>query len=103
VALALKLPPLTAGRIAAPKVSLTPFKAPGTAAPKIRQVKITPVGGGFHVQHAMSGNTPDRSFVFANPAKMVTHLRRIENTEWMKPMQDPAGRIVHDLNIGETP
>ena len=87
-----------------PKLSLPPFKMPGAAAPKIRAVSIKPIGGGFHVQHHMSGvRTPTKSFVFANPKKMVQHLKRIQDTEWMKPMQDPAGRIVHVLDLGETP
>ena len=95
------------GAIAAPKIHLpTPFKFPkapaAPAVPKIRAIKIAPVTGGFHVQHAMShGGT--QHFVFSNPAKMVTHLRRIQKNGWMKPGQDPAGAIVHDLNIGETP
>lgn len=81
-------------------VALTPPKSPKV--PKIAAIKIKPVGGGFHVSHAMrSGKSKD--FVFQSPAKMVTHLKRLEQTAWLRPMNDIAPRTAAITDIGMTP
>jgi len=77
-----------------------PFKLPSP--PKIRAIHIRPLTNGLKVTHHMSGGT-SKVFTFTAPNKMLSHLRRIQNTEWLKPMHDPAPQMVHALNLGETP
>lgn len=68
--------------------------------PKIRAVKVAPVSNGLHVTHLMSGPHPNKEFVFASPAKMVSHLKRIQDTEWLHPMNDPAKKTTSVLDLG---
>lgn len=75
---------------------------PISTPPKIQAIRITPVSNGLKVSHVMH-NAPAKHFVFADPMKMAQHLRRIENHEWMRPGQNPAGRVTHVLDLGETP
>lgn len=84
-----------------PKLAVA--KAPKLTAPKIRQIKINPLSNGaLRVTHQMAGSKP-KQFVFQSPAKMKTHLARIEDTEWLHPSKDPAPGTVRVLDLGETP
>jgi hypothetical protein len=66
-------------------------------------VHIEPVKNGLTVTHSMSGPHPAKQFVFGSPAKMLTHLKRIQNTAWLHPMQDPAKRVVSSQDLGGIP
>jgi hypothetical protein len=81
-----------------------PPKAVVPKLPKIAAVHIQPAKNGFKVTHEM---TPEphapKQFVFNSPAKMLTHLKRIESTAWLHPMQNPAKRIVATQDLGEVP
>jgi hypothetical protein len=70
--------------------------------PKIKAVHIRPLSNGVHVTHKMAAGG-DKQFVFQNPAKMVQHLKRIQNTAWLRPMQDQAPRMAQVLDIGQRP
>ena len=71
--------------------------------PKIRAIHIRPSdNGGFQVKHIMSAGHP-KQFVFASPAKMLSHLNRIEHNQWLHPMQDTAPALAHALDIGPMP
>lgn len=84
-----------------PKLAVA--KAPKLATPKIRQIKINPLGNGaLRVRHQMSAGKP-KEFVFQSPAKMKTHLARIEDTQWLHPSKDPGPGIARVLDLGETP
>ena len=76
------------------------YKAATSPVPKIRAIHIRPVSNGLRVTHRMS-NGGSQQFVFANPAKALTHLRRIQADAWLHPMQNPAPRTTHILGIGE--
>ena len=98
--------PMALPKVAAP-ASVRMFKTPAipkvASVPKIAQVKIRNLGGGqTHVTHTMSSG-PSKEFVFQDPNKMVTHLRRLERTEWLHPMKDTAPREAQIDNLGMTP
>ena len=70
--------------------------------PKIASVHITPFkGGGFGVQHHMTSGPKPKPFVFSDPHKMLTHLKRTVASEWREPARDEAQPITKDLNIGQ--
>ena len=86
-----------------PALPKLPRLAVAKAPPKIRQIKIRPLSNGaLRVTHQMTGAKP-KQFVFQSPAKMKTHLARIEDTEWLHPSKDPAAGMVRVLDLGETP
>ena len=87
--------------LAMSKIGKVRFTTPKV--PKLTAVHIKPAINGFHVTHQFQHPHPPKQFVFQNPAKMLTHLRRIENTQWLHPTQDPARRTVSVLDLGETP
>jgi hypothetical protein len=98
--------PIALPKVAAP-ASVRMFKTPAipkvASVPKIAQVKIRNLGGNnFHVIHKMSTG-PDKQFVFQDPNKMVTHLRRLERTAWLHPTKDTAPREAQIDNLGMTP
>lgn len=94
----MRLPALPHITAPLPKVR---FKA---TAPKIAAVHIHPVSNGFKVTHQFQAPHKPKQFVFQNPAKMVQHLRRIENTAWLHPnTARDAKREVEVLDLGETP
>ena len=69
--------------------------------PKIAHVSVTPVGGGFKVQHMMHP-APAKTFVFADPKKMMQHLNKIQSSQWREPGRNEAIPITHDLDLGPT-
>lgn len=75
-----------------------PIKAP--TPPKIAAVTVKKMGSGFAVQHHMTSGPRPVPFVFSDPAKMLTHLRRIEKAQWREPDKPIAGAITHDLDLG---
>jgi hypothetical protein len=40
-----------------------------------------------------------RPFVFSDPAKMTSHLKRIQSSEWRQPDRNEANAITHTLDI----
>ena len=87
-------------RLSVPSVRLG---KPKFGPPKIAAVHIRPVSNGLRVTHVMSGPHPNRQFVFQSPAKMVSHLKRISDTAWLRPNADEAPRMARTLDLGETP
>lgn len=80
-----------------------PPKAVVPKLPKIAAVHIQPAKNGFHVQHQMSAPHAPKQFVFNSPAKMLSHLKRIESTQWLHPQQDPAARVIRTQDLGGVP
>jgi hypothetical protein len=72
------------------------------ATPKIAAVKVSRIPtGGLKVQHVMH-QAPTKTFVFQNPQKALTHLNRIQSSEWREPDRNEAPAITRDLNLGPT-
>ena len=80
---------------AVPKIK--PVKLP---APKIAAVSVKKLPGAFAVQHHMTHGSQPQPFVFTDPSKIISHLARIQRSEWREPGKDPAGAITRDLNLG---
>jgi hypothetical protein len=69
--------------------------------PKIASVHIQRIGGGFKVQHNMTHGPRPVPFVFSDPGKMVSHLKRIQSSQWRQPDRNEAHQIVKTLDIQE--
>jgi hypothetical protein len=68
--------------------------------PKIAQVNIHPIGGGFKVSHEMTHGPKVQPWVFQDPKKMGQHLSKIENSAWREPDRNEGPAVTHDLNLG---
>jgi hypothetical protein len=83
------------------KLNVIPMPKPiKVSAPKIASVHIAKLSNGFAVQHHMTSGPKPVPFVFADPKKALTHLRRIQNSQWRMPDKNEAGAITHDLDLG---
>ena len=72
-----------------------------TSAPKLTGIHIHPVSNGVKVAHLYSG-APSKQFVFTDPRKMASHLKRTLHNEWLSPVgsaEHVAGKIEHDTNL----
>lgn len=71
-----------------------------TSAPKIASVHVARVGGGFHVQHNMTGGAAPKQYVFQDPKKMLQHINKIGSNAWREPGHNdgPAMTRTMDLN-----
>lgn len=78
---------------------MTSVKASVPKVPKIVKVHIQPLTSGYKVTHIMHPK-PDKQFVFHSPAKMVMHLKRLENNAWLKPGSNIAPRLTSVENLG---
>ena len=76
-----------------------PMKLPAT--PKIASVHVTPISGGMKVQHNMTHGPKPVPFVFADPAKVMSHLKRIQTSAWRQPDRNYAGAVNKTLNLNE--
>ena len=85
------------GKIAAPP---KPVRIPK---PKITAIKVRKVSDGSFIVHHQMSNGKQKEFTFQSPAKMVTHLKRLEQTAWLRPMNDIAPRTAAITDIGMTP
>jgi hypothetical protein len=74
-----------------------PIKAP--APPKIASVHIAKVGNGFKVQHNMTGGPHPKPFVFQNPNLAMTHLKKIQGSEWREPDRSEGSAVTKSLNL----
>lgn len=78
-----------------PTVNVKPIKIPK---PKIASIHIAKLPGGFKLQHAMTHGPQPVPFVFTDPKKMMSHLKRIQASEWREPERDPASGIEKSIN-----
>ncbi len=87
--------------VAMPKAIPMPKPISAPAPPKIAHVTVTkPNGGGAVVQHHMTHGPKPKPFVFADPAKAMVHLKKIQAAQWRTPDQNVATKTTHDLNLG---
>ena len=88
------IPKLTSlgGAIPMPRM----VKAP---TPKIAHVSVAKVNGGFTVQHHMTHGPKPVPFVFSDPRKMLTHIKRIQASQWREPERNEAPKVDRTLNI----
>lgn len=73
-----------------------PVKVP---VPKIASVHVAKVGGGFKVQHNMTHGPQPKPFVFSDPNKMLSHLKRIQASQWREPGRNEAAGIDKVLDL----
>lgn len=74
-----------------------PIKA--MAPPKIASVHLAKVGNGYKVQHNMTSGPKPKPFVFQNPALALTHLRKIQSSEWREPDRSEGAAVSKSLNF----
>jgi hypothetical protein len=87
--------PAIPASIGIPKLKLP--KIPGV--PKLIHVDINKVGNGFNVKHSFHAHPP-KQFVFHKASKMLAHIKRIQNSDWLHPNVDrDAKRITGVLNL----
>ena len=70
-------------------------------APKLTGLKIKPLSNGAKVIHNYSGG-PQKNFVFTDPRKMATHIKRAIHNEWLSPESGTTGeaeKIEHAGNF----
>jgi hypothetical protein len=96
-------PSLQLGKVSLAKFK--PLKAPKVPkSPKLVGIHIRPISNGTAVTHLFHNAKP-KEFTFQSPAKMVTHLKRLEQTAWLRPMAgaQQADRAAKIEDIGATP
>jgi hypothetical protein len=73
-------------------------------APKIASVHVSKpnTGGGFIVQHNMTHGPKPKPFVFQDPAKMASHLKRIQTSAWRMPDKNIGAAEEKNFNLGPT-
>ncbi len=82
--------------------TLIPMPKPiKVAAPKIASLHVKKIGNGFTVQHNMTHGPRPVPFVFSDPRKMLTHLRRIQASQWREPERNEAAKIAKTLDLNE--
>jgi hypothetical protein len=70
------------------------------SAPKIASVHIAKQGGQFQVHHVMTQAPHFKKFTFADPAKMMSHLKRIQSSQWREPDRNEGPAIAKTLDLG---
>lgn len=83
----------------ASKISATGAPKVSTSAPRLKGISIHPVSNGAVVTHEFHA-APAKQFVFKDPAKMATHLKRALRTEWLHPNVDALSRQIDtDIDV----
>lgn len=72
------------------------------SAPKIASLHVTPMNGGIKVQHNMTHGPKPVPFVFSDPARMMTHLRRIQDNQWRMPDRNEGSAVSKALDLNGT-
>ena len=78
-----------------------PMRVPKVAAPKLAAVHVSKIGGGYKVQHIPTHGPKPVPFVFSDPNRMLSHLNRIQRSQWREPERDEANKITPVLGIGQ--
>jgi hypothetical protein len=82
-----------------PKPIRAPKPPSAPKLPKLAGISAKALSGtGWKVQHTMTTPPHPKPFVFQNPAKMVSHLKRIQANEWRQPSTNEGSGISKDLN-----
>lgn len=98
--IALPKPPKVPTTVKIPKLPMP--KPIAVKAPKIASIHLTPMKGGTAVTRNMTHGPKPVPFVFSDPNRMLTHLKRIQDNQWRMPDRNEGPAVGKALDLAGT-